>query len=110
MSVSFIQKKRSKLWLTSEGENDPLPLFSKKINNLLLFWKYIGIYHLFKTRVCKTQICHKTRVLLKKYTLKNFEIFFYGIRVHRTWVLGKLNFAKLEYPKNDRSLRVFKIV
>ena len=25
----------------------------KKISNLLMFWKYVGINHFFKTRVCE---------------------------------------------------------
>ena len=35
---------------------------AKKISNLLLFLKYIGIYHFFETRVCKTQVCRETQV------------------------------------------------
>ena len=44
------------------GKNRPLPLFSNKIINLPLYWKYLEIYHIFETRVCHETRVPKTRV------------------------------------------------
>ena len=64
---------------------------AKKISNLPLFWKYIRIYHLFETRVCReTRVWRKTRVpkarVLWKNILQIFWKIFYVILVHETRV------------------------
>ena len=83
---------------------------AKKIRNLPLFWKYVRIYHFFETRVCrKTRASSKNLSSLKKYT-SNFQNFSMILEFHELKYHGKLNFAKLEYPKSDKSLHIFETV
>ena len=107
--VSLFQSKCTIVLLDKlNGENGPLPLFNqkkKKISNLPLLWKYIGIYHFFKTWVCHETWVPKTRVLWKKKYFKFARKFFMVLKYH-----GKLNFVKLEYPKSGRSLHISETV
>ena len=84
---SNIKNKEShKIWnmVTLEGQNDHMLLFS----NILLFVKYLAIYHIFKIWVCKIRIYHviwipKMLVLWKT----NFQVccvIFYEIWIRET--------------------------
>ena len=101
-----------------KGQNGPLLLFSQKVSNILLFWKYVGSTIFFETRVCHEIWVPKTRVFWKNVLRKILKIF-YGTWVHGTrvplkffkifsWYYhGKLNFATLKYLKSGRSLYIF---
>ena len=101
-------KESHKIWnmVTLEGQNDHILLFSKIFSNILLFMKYLAIYHIFKTWVCKIRIYHviwipKMRVLWKT----NFQVccvIFYGIWIPETPVTlknGNYFFIKFEFMK-----------
>ena len=44
------------------GENSQIPHFGKICGKLVLFWKYLGIYHFFSTRVSQNRVLNSTRV------------------------------------------------
>ena len=72
-------------------------LVKKKISNLPLFWIYVGIYHLFETRVYENRVYREIWVLQKIFKIE--------LEYHE-----KLDFPKLEYPKSGRSLHISKTV
>ena len=83
-------------------QNGHIPLFGKIFNSILLFIKYLIIYHLFEIRVCRG-----TQVLLKKITFKVAVLFFMKLKFHqkiskefkfvKLELHGKLEFHKLEF-------------
>ena len=112
------------------GENGSLPLFSEKISNILLFWKYAGIYYLFwnsslwnsslpwissskNSRSLKKCIQKNFKNFLwyskswNSSTIKNFQNFSIVLEFHKLEYQGKLDFTTLEYPKSSTSLHNF---
>ena len=51
---------------TMYGQNGQVPTFAKINNVLLLFEKYLTIYHSFKTRVKENRVCYKNKSLVNK--------------------------------------------
>ena len=100
------------------GKNRPLPLFSNKIINLPLYWKYLEIYHIFETRVChetrvpKTQVFWKNilQICRKIFYIKNFQNFSMVLKFHELEYHEKHDFAKLKYAKSDKFLHISEIV
>ena len=43
------------------GKNGPLPLFSQKINNLLMFLKYVGFFGFLKLEFVKFKFAMKLK-------------------------------------------------
>ena len=86
-----------------EGENGPLPLFSKKISNLSLIWTFLKLEFAVKLKFQKLEFFEK---IYFKFAGKFFMLLeFMELEYH-----GKLNFAKLKDPKSDRFLHISEIM
>ena len=47
---------------SANGENSQIPYFGKICSKLVLFRKYLAIYHFFSTRISQNRVLNSTRV------------------------------------------------
>ena len=89
---TFVRCQRPHNRTILKGQNGPLPLFSKKVSNILLFWKYIGSTTFFETRVCHEIRVPKTRVFWKNVLRKILKFFL--------WYLSSWNLSTIKIFQN----------
>ena len=82
-------------------------------------WNYLGIYHFFKTWVCKTRVCRVTQAPWKVVTFYVTQVplkivwqtcwlFFKKLEFLKLKLHCKLKFHKLEFQKSNTFTYIFK--